>query len=602
MDNNENKKKDGGEPSNSGTPHVNRAVAIIFISIFIAILILPTAAWGILKVAAISNPAIMERLDFDTGENRQLASFPKEFNIKTITSDLENWYNDNLPFRSVIYSVYDKIDEAVEQPYEDVLLPVLINLFHPTTQPENGEISSEVIEIIVTEESTTVYTEEAETETETETLPEQETGDEGNSECVHVLDSGIVDHPSTCSEFGTIRYSCTLCSYYYIEYTPKAEHEYLLTEEGVPNCLSESESIYECQGCGHSYTTTIAQGHFGSFIKTVAPSYSDYGYDLYRCKTCGTQYRTNLQAKLVDNSYFPLQYRGEAIVGRDDWIFYSGDHSLEYYQGTNMLGESKLAEMTATMQMLQDLCDERGIQLVFLVLPNKEQVYYEHMPSIEVVNTYKRTEAFVDYVKTNSNNINILYPLDELTSQKPYWRIYYKYDTHWNTVGAFIGTQLLYSSLGIETTDLKYCTIRENKRVDRNKDSVGDLISIGGYNASRLSPDIEYQVKYKPDVEVTVLEGEINQNSIYQTVSPSASNGNLVFIGDSFRINMIDYLVKDFAKSTIIHGGQHANNPTFRDSLKDVDYLVIESVERFDYETYIKARLLYNILINTPVE
>ena len=597
MDNNENKKNGITEASDSGVPSVNRPVAIIFISIFIAILILPTIAWGILKVAAISNPAIMEKLDFDTGENRQMASFPTKFNPKTIASDIEKWYNDNLPFRSVIYSTYDKIDEAIEKPYDDTLLPALITIFHSNNQSSNGTPGGDVLDVIITEEST----DNGMIETESETLPEQETGDEGDRDCVHVLDSGTIDRASTCAEYGIMRYSCTLCSYYYREYIKKTDHYYVITAGTGKNCIADSEATYTCQNCSHSYTKTYTRGHSGNFIKTVKPSYSDYGYDLYRCKTCGTKYRTNLKAKLIDSSYFPLQYKGKAIVGRDGWIFYSGDNSLAYYQGTNTIGEKDLEEITSILQKLQDLCDERGIKLAVLILPNKEQVYYEHMPSIEVNNTYKRTQALVDYVTQNSN-VNIIYPLEEISAQKPYWRVYYKYDTHWNTVGAFIGTQVLYSKLGLETTELKYCAIEENKRVDGNGTPVGDLISIGGYNASKLTPDIEYHVNYKPEVEVTVLEGEVNQNLIYHTTSTSANQGNLVFVGDSFRINMADYLVKDFAKCTIINKGLHMNNATFRESLKDVDYLVIEAVERSDYDIYTKAQEIYNILIRIPVE
>ena len=44
------------------------------------------------------------------------------------------------------------------------------------------------------------------------------------------------------------------------------------------------------------------------------------------------------------------------------------------------------------------------------------------------------------------------------------------------------------------------------------------------------------------------------------------------------------------------------NNTTFRESLKDVDYLVIEAVERADYDIYAKAQEIYNILSRMPAE
>ena len=291
MDNNEKNKNDSQEPSDSGVPHVSRAVAIVFIAVFMAILILPTAIWGVLKIAAISNPAIMEKLNFDTGENRQLASFPTECNLKTVASDIEKWYNDNLPFRSVIYSTYDKMDEAIERPYEEALLPALITLFHSNGQLGDGGNGSDVLDLIVTEDTNDIGTEE----TEDEALPEIEAGEEGDADCVHVLDTGTVDRHATCAEYGIMRYSCTKCSYYYREYTKKAAHNYVLTAGTEKNCLAESEATYTCQNCGHSYTKTAGRGHSGSFVKTVKASYSDYGYDLYRCSTCNTLYRTNLK-------------------------------------------------------------------------------------------------------------------------------------------------------------------------------------------------------------------------------------------------------------------------------------------------------------------
>ena len=134
----------------------------------------------------------------------------------------------------------------------------------------------------------------------------------------------------------------------------------------------------------------------------------------------------------------------------------------------------------------------------------------------------------------------------------------------------------------------------------------GNLLSLNPgvttFTEQGWMPDIEYSINYKPDVKVTVLEGTANQNSIYQTASSAENKGNLVFVGDSFRINMLDYLVKDFAKCTIINRSLHMTNYTFRESLKDVDYLVIEAVERMDYDVYRKASEIYDILIKMPTE
>lgn len=596
MDNNEKKNSAENERGDiDGVPHINRKFAIVAIAVFISILVLPTLLWGVLKVVNVFNPAIMEKIDFATDENRALAKFPEKFDPKTITVEIENWYNDHLPFRSVIYTAQDKLDKAIEKPYDEKILPALITLFHPSDN--NGEDpSDEVLEGIVTEDVTDFFE-----ETEEETLPTFETEESGNKDCQHVIDNGKIETQPTCTEYGIIRYSCTLCSYSYREYVKKAEHEYELKSGTLPNCLADSEASYACKNCDKTYTKTAKRGHYGPLIKTVEASYSDYGYELHRCDTCGTEYRTKLVAKKVDNSYFPLRYQGDAIVGRDGWIFYSGNNSLGFYKGTNHMSENELVYYTTILQQLQDLCDERGIKLAFIILPNREQVYAEHMPSIVVENTYKRTEAFVDYVKENSN-VNIIFPQDELKAAKPYWSVYYKYDTHWNKAGAFIGTQALYEALGLESTNLAYCKIRETPRLNDNGYPAGDLISIGGFNATNYKPDIEHVITYKPEINVTQVGGSDGNADFYQTVSDANVGRNLVFVGDSFRVNMLPYLPKDFDNCFIGHRDYCAGSQELADALRYTDYIVIEAVERVDATICSAAIMIYNMLTSLPTE
>ena len=597
MDNNENKNATAEERRDiEGVPQINKKFAIVAIAVFISILVLPTVLWGVLKVANIFNPAIMEKVDFVTDENRALAEFPKKFDPKTITTEIESWYNDHLPFRSVIYTAQDKLDKAIEKPYDEKILPALVALFYPT---ENGgeEPGGDIIEGLITEEETTEFFEE----TEEETLPVFETEETGNKDCQHVLDNGQIDVEPTCTDYGVIRYSCTLCEYSYREYIKKAEHEYYLSAGSLQNCLADSEATYSCKNCDSTYTKTAKRGHNGPLIETVEASYSDYGYELHVCDTCNTEYRTKLTAKKVDNSYFPLRYQGDAILGRDDWIFYSGNNSLGYYQGTNHLSDDELAYYTNILKKLQELCDLHGINLAFIILPNKEQMYAEHMPSVVIENTYKRTEAFVDYVTANTD-INIIYPMDELKAAKPYWRVYYKYDTHWSKAGAFIGTQALYKSLGFETTDLMYCQITEDPRVGANGYAAGDLINIGGFDPSNFDPDVEHIITYKPEVNVTTVKGSEGNGDYYLTTSDANVGRNLLFVGDSFRVNMLPYLQKDFDSCMIAHRDYHLNTSDFLEALKNTDYLVIEAVERMDLTVCYTANAIYNILVKLPVE
>ena len=89
------------KPNVQGTdiefPHIKRGFAITVISVFMALLILPTIVWGALMIVNTANPAVMETINFDTGENRAFAKFPDSFDPQTFTSEVESWYNDHLP-------------------------------------------------------------------------------------------------------------------------------------------------------------------------------------------------------------------------------------------------------------------------------------------------------------------------------------------------------------------------------------------------------------------------------------------------------------------------------------------------------------------------
>jgi hypothetical protein len=122
---------------------------------------------------------------------------------------------------------------------------------------------------------------------------------------------------------------------------------------------------------GHNYVTT----------KSQTASYAHDGYKLSTCTKCGDVkvtdivYRTSVPG--FYNSRTPIVYSGAGFLGIHDWYFYNGDDSLGYVQGTNVLTTDEMRAWKDTFEELQAECDKKGISLVILVCPNKEQVYQD---------------------------------------------------------------------------------------------------------------------------------------------------------------------------------------------------------------------------------
>ena len=587
-------------PTASPPPKIPKGLAVTYISFFAAILIIPTIIWGALMIACRFSPELYDTINPPTNESqgmagKDVAEFPTTFNIKTYTAEIEAWYDDHLPFRSIVYNSYTDIKAAVEQPYESIFRPALIRLFH-SNNTSNGNGNGGVAELPeetfpdIWEETTLESTEQT---TEDETIPSFENEDTSATDCDHTYGEGVIEIAPTCTDWGVMLYSCENCSHSYREYIAKTPHDYeeVIDTFSAVTCGSKYQRLSKCKGCGLEKDESGVKQHAnGRKIKTVQPSYTSYGYVLASCKYCNGEYRTNIKAKLQDTSFAMESYRSSVVIeGRHQWLYYLGDNSMGYYQGTNLLTESELAYYNSILIQLNELCKEKGITLQICMWPNKEQVYPEYYLGADVVTEYKRVERLVDYIQANSE-VKIVYPLDELVNAKPYWDVYYKFDTHWNMAGGFIGYQAMMQSLGLETTNLYRLPVWEFER------NAGDLISLGNLNGAYYTGAVDYQITYRPEITTDSYFGGDGANDIRHTTAANATNDcNFVMLADSYRCFQLDLIQKDFSDAYLCHRTQ-VNDQMTVDAIKNADVLVIAAVERYDYDIFNTAIQIINIL------
>lgn len=274
--------------------------------------------------------------------------------------------------------------------------------------------------------------------------------------------------------------------------------------------------------------------------------------------------------------YFPAREMNGTIFGRDDWMFCNYDNSIAYYCGSNLMSEQQMKDKLSLMQKLQNICDSRGVQLQFMIAPNKEQVYSEYMPTYTIENSYKRVPEFIDYVKRNSS-VKIIYPIDELRAAKSTMSTYYKYDTHWNHYGSFIATQALYKDMGLDYVSPDSVNYSEGS-------CIWGLVITAGLSWKDYERDYDHIPDYKPEIELFNTDGEIDhihteKSAVYRTDSTASNQSRFVMVGDSFRLYMMPYLERDFQHVSIAH---RDNIHDIEDDIRQADILVVECVERLD--------------------
>lgn len=108
----------------------------------------------------------------------------------------------------------------------------------------------------------------------------------------HTMDDGVIQTPATCTEAGSILYSCRECSATTTKEIAATGHSW---DDGVvttvPTCTEEGVKTYTCEhDATHTKTEVIAStGH--SYTDTVyAPTCEEGGYTTHTCETCGDSY------------------------------------------------------------------------------------------------------------------------------------------------------------------------------------------------------------------------------------------------------------------------------------------------------------------------
>lgn len=243
----------------------------------------------------------------------------------------------------------------------------------------------------------------------------------------------------------------------------------------------------------------------------------------------------------------------QVLMGKDHWLFYkttTDGNPIADYQGSNAFTPDEVQKIRNSLLNLQSQAAKKGATFVLMILPNKEQIYSSFMPSsISKITEMSRTDLLVDTLK-ESTSIPIVYPKNELMAYRDRFQLYYRFDTHWNQLGSYIGEQQLLSALNLPRGYL------ENQEI---------LTSTPALN-SELASMVKMNWYFNDDQEFTFPPHK-NDHPI-----------RLLFLGDSFRTALTPHLLQDFNNLLILHRNDY--DPKVLEDFNP-EVIVLQYVERY---------------------
>ena len=146
---------------------------------------------------------------------------------------------------------------------------------------------------------------------------------------------------------------------------------------------------------------------------------------------------------------FGISPTDEVIVGKDGFLYLT-EGTLEF----DPLTDGQLATWAAELEERQAFLAERGIDYLFVVVPDKTDIYPEYLPPyLARKKTQSRLDLFCDEMARRTN-VPIVNLGRALLAAKTSDELYYRNDPHWNSLGAYLGCEAVVEALPSRFSEL----------------------------------------------------------------------------------------------------------------------------------------------------
>lgn len=266
----------------------------------------------------------------------------------------------------------------------------------------------------------------------------------------------------------------------------------------------------------------------------------------------------------IQTSLFGESNVSGVISGTDGWLYYSS--TLNDYLGTDVMTGPELSALANNFRVVQAYLQEREIDFILTIAPNKNTLYGEHMPYYKslVINPDHSAQLLAPYLA--KEGVPYLDLFDLFSRQEDV--LYLRRDSHWSNKGACLAYNGIMDALNIPHEDYSGAepTLVKNENGDLNK----MLYSFYG----KLEENYDYGLTQKyayEQADATVEDGWI-------VTENESGNGTLLMFRDSFANTLIPFLSNEFRTACYSKGEPNALERYVE--THSPDCVVIQKVER----------------------
>lgn len=288
-----------------------------------------------------------------------------------------------------------------------------------------------------------------------------------------------------------------------------------------------------------------------TLIDEYIKAYDDYYTDNFSLRNNFIKLLNQLQFSLFKVSSVP----DRVLVGKDGWFY--EPNCARNYKGANLFTDSELVVIKNDLINRAKWAAKRGIKYYLALVPNKMNVYPEHLPNhIIKVSDETRYDQIVKL--NNGSTINIIDIRKNILPHKSSeYDLYQHTDDHWNDLGAYYGYEEIMKRLNKDFPELKPMPLSDFK--------IGSMERYGNM-ASMINVEKDYPEKFITLTSKRQVYGHWGNKKGYKhpprisdeeyefvTLNENGKNLTCLVIRDSFTLLMMKWLQEHFKKCVFIH-------------------------------------------------
>jgi alginate O-acetyltransferase complex protein AlgJ len=184
----------------------------------------------------------------------------------------------------------------------------------------------------------------------------------------------------------------------------------------------------------------------------------------------------------LDKRFNQAGLNSKVVTGLDGWYFFNEFGLLNDFQGKSILSPTQLDKWLSYQNEKQAWLEQRGIKFLLLAAPNKQSIYPHYlMKHAMAIKGKSRFEQLLEHTSQQlpSYMLNLHTLLQPEKYKKP---LYYKNDTHWNKLAAYLVFQEAFKNISSwfpkESFRTEFEFVQDETGIGGNSGKGGDLTQI----------------------------------------------------------------------------------------------------------------------------